>query len=63
MYNMHHCDFSLDVVRECRGTVVIPATGKTPLVIYGRSAEESVTLKYYDAAKGQLYTIPDAVTM
>lgn len=22
MYNMHHCDFSLDVVRECRGTVV-----------------------------------------
>ena len=48
---------------ECRGTVVIPATGKTPLVIFGRSAEESVTLKYYDAAKGQLYTIPDAVTM
>ena len=51
------------VGEECRGTVVIPATGKTPLVIYGRSAEESVTLKYYDAAKGQLYTIPDAVTM
>ena len=22
MYNMHHCDFGLDVVRECRGTVV-----------------------------------------
>ena len=37
--------------------------GTTQLTIYGRSAGESVTLKYYDAAKQILYTIPDAVKM
>ena len=48
---------------ECRGTVTLSAAGSTLLVIYGRNAGESITLKYYDAAKGQLYTIPGAVTM
>ena len=49
------------VGEECRGLAKLSATGNTPLVIYGRSAGEWVTLKYYDAAKGILYTIPDAV--
>lgn len=48
---------------ECRGLVTLSASGITPMVIYGRSAEESVTLKYYDAANGKLYTIPNAVNM
>lgn len=48
---------------ECRGQVTLSASGITPMVIYGRSVGESVTLKYYDAANGNLYTIPDAVKM
>lgn len=51
------------VNEECRGTATLSVSGGTPLVIYGRSEGESVTLKYYDAAKGVLYTIPDAVKM
>ena len=51
------------VGEECRGTVRLSVSGSTSLVIYGRSAGESVTLKCYDEAKGQLYTIPDAVRM
>ena len=39
------------------------ASSLTPMVIYGRSTDESLTLKYYDAAKGVLYTIPDAVKL
>ena len=48
---------------ECRGTATLTASGITPIVIYGRSEGESLTLKYYDAAKGVLYTIPDAVKL
>ena len=48
---------------ECRGKVVLSASGITPLVIYGRNVGEMVTLKYYDTAKGQLFTIADAVKM
>ena len=48
---------------ECRGTVTLTASGTTSIVIYGRRAGESLTLKYYDAAKGVLYTIPDAVKL
>ena len=51
------------VGEECRGTVTIPATGKTQLIVFGRSNGESVTLKYYDAANGKLYTIIDAVKL
>ena len=51
------------VGEECRGTVTIPATGKTQLIVFGRSNGESVTLKYYDAANGKLYTITDAVKL
>lgn len=51
------------VGEECRGTVSLSASGGTSLVIYGRSAGESVTVKYYDAAKGVLYTIPGAVKL
>jgi len=51
------------VGEECRGTVPLSASGSTQLLIYGRSAGESVSLKYYDAAAGKLYTIPDAVKM
>lgn len=51
------------VGEECRGTATLSQGGNTPLTIYGRSTGESVTLKYYDAAKRILYTIPDAVKM
>lgn len=51
------------VGEECRGTVTIPATGKTQLIVFGRSNGESVTLKYYDAANGKLYTITNAVKL
>jgi hypothetical protein len=46
---------------ECRGTAALAASGRTPLMVYARDAEETLTLKYYDATKGKLYTIPDAV--
>ena len=49
------------VGEECRGTVTLSASGSTTLVIYGRNDGESVTLKYYDATTGILYTITDAV--
>ena len=49
------------VGEECRGTVTLSASGSTTLVIYGRNDGESVTLKYYDATTGSLYTITDAV--
>ena len=51
------------VGEECRGTVSLSASGSTQLLIYGRNAGESVTLKYYNAATGKMYTIPDAVKM
>lgn len=51
------------VGEECRGLVTLSASGSTQLIIYGRNAGESVTLKYYDAAKGKLYSIADAVKM
>ena len=48
---------------ECRGTVSLSVSGSTQLVIYGRTAGESVSLKYYDATAGKLYTIQDAVKL
>lgn len=48
---------------ECRGLVSLSASGNTPMVIYGRNAGESVTLKYYDALTSQLLTIADAVKL
>ena len=48
---------------ECRGTATLSASGSTSLVIYGRNAGESVTLKYYDAAKGTLITIADVINI
>jgi hypothetical protein len=48
---------------ECRGTATLSPSSLTPIVLYGRTAGESLTLKYYDAAKGVLYTIPDAVKL
>ena len=51
------------VGEECRGTVSLSTSGTTQLVIFGRTVGESVTLKYYDAATGKLYTIPDVVKM
>lgn len=51
------------VGEECRGTTLFYASGGTQLLIYGRSAGESIALKYYDATAGKLYTIPDAVKM
>ena len=48
---------------ECRGMATLSSTDSTLLVIYGREAGESVTLKYYDAAKEVLYTITDAVKL
>ena len=51
------------VNEECRGLVTLSADGSTQMVIYGRKAGELVTLKYYDAISGLLFTIPDAVKL
>jgi hypothetical protein len=51
------------VGNECRGTVTLSASGKTSLVVFGRNAGETVTLKYYNPAKSVVYTIPNAVTL
>ena len=51
------------VGEECRGTVTLSASGRTELIIYGRTDGESVTLKYHDAAKGVIYTIADTVKL
>ena len=51
------------VGEECRGTVSLASSGNTQLLIFGRNAGESLTLKYYDAAAGKLYTIPNAVKL
>ena len=51
------------VGEECRGTATLSTSSNTQLLIYGRNASESLTLKYYDVTTGKLYTIPDAVTM
>ena len=51
------------VGEECRGTVSLASSGSTQLLIFGRNAGESLTLKYYDATTGKLYTIPDAVKL
>jgi hypothetical protein len=51
------------VGNECCGTATLTASGITPIVIYGRSKGESLTLKYYDAVKGVIYTIHDAVNI
>ena len=51
------------VGNECRGLAKLSTSGNTPLVIYGRSAGEWVTLKYYDAENSILYTIPNALKM
>ena len=51
------------VGEECRGTVSLASSGSTQLLIFGRNAGESLTLKYYDTTAGKLYTIPDAVKL
>lgn len=51
------------VGEECRGKATLSANGNTPMTIYGRTAGEPVTLKYYDAATGQLFTIADALKL
>lgn len=48
---------------ECRGTATLSAQGGTVLSMYGRTAGEPITLKYYDSANNKLYTIPDAVKL
>lgn len=48
---------------ECRGKVKLSETGSTPLVIFGRSAGESVSLKYFDSINGIIYVIPGIVKM
>ena len=51
------------VGEECRGKVTLSASGNTQMVIYGRSAGETVTLKCYDAAAGKQFTIANAVKL
>lgn len=48
---------------ECRGTATILPSGNTTLLVYGRSTGEAVTLKYYDAATGKLFTVPNAMSL
>ena len=51
------------VGEECRGKVKLTEFGTTQMFIYGRTTGESVTLKYYDANNGHLFTIADAMKM
>ena len=44
---------------ECRGVCASPAENLT-WVVYGRQEGESLTVKYYQAATGKLFTFPDA---
>jgi hypothetical protein len=44
---------------ECRGVCASPAENLT-WVVYGRAAGEDLTVKYYQAATGKLFTFPDA---
>ena len=48
------------VDEECRGLATLSADGSTQMVVYGRQTGEALTLKYYDAGKGVLYTIQEA---
>ena len=48
---------------ECRGAVMLSDFDDSSFIIHGRSAGESVTIKYYDAATGVLYTLQDAVKL
>ncbi|MCR5828647.1 MAG: hypothetical protein K6G53_09585 [Bacteroidales bacterium] len=51
------------VGEECRGTVLLSASGSTQLRVFGCNAGETGSLKFYDATAGKLYTIPDVVKM
>ncbi len=53
--------FAAFVGDECRGTGVV-AKG-TSMAVYGREEGESVTLKYYQAATGKVFTFPDIAKM
>ena len=44
------------VGEECRGTVSLASSGSTQLLIFGRNAGESLTLKYYDARRCETIT-------
>ena len=44
---------------ECRGVCASPAENLT-WVVYGRQEGESLTVKYYQAATGKLFTFPEA---
>ena len=51
------------VGEECRGKATLSGSGTTSLVVYGRSAGESLTLKYYYASTKRLFTIDHAVSL
>ena len=48
------------VGEECRG-ICPSVTDALSLTIFGRTAGESITIKYYQAATGKLYTFENAV--
>ncbi len=47
------------VADECRG-VSTPTADNQPLTVFGRSEGESVSIRYFQAATGNIYTFPDA---
>lgn len=47
------------VADECRG-VSTQAADNQPLTVFGRSEGESVSIRYFQAATGNIYTFPDA---
>lgn len=51
------------VGNECRGLAELSTSGITSLVIYGRSAGEQITLRYYDVVNKRLYSIANALTL
>lgn len=47
------------VADECRG-VSTPTADNQSLTVFGRSEGESVSIRYFQAATGNIYTFPDA---
>lgn len=47
------------VADECRG-VSTQSADNQPLTVFGRSEGESVSIRYFQAATGNIYTFPDA---
>jgi hypothetical protein len=48
---------------ECRGVATVSDLGSASVFIFGRSAGEQITLRYYDVVNKRLYSIANALTL